>query len=108
WPSQVHRMSKPYLNKQPSVSRREFGRMLDGRAVHEYTLNNGCGLSISAINFGGIVTSIECPDRDGRIANIVLGFGNLADYVERNPHFGTIVGRYANRIAKGRFELDGA
>ena len=86
---------------------REFGRLPDGRAVHEYTLDNGHGLSLSAINFGGIVTALHCPDRDGRTANVVLGLNTLTDYVERNPNFGTLVGRYGNRIANGRFVLDG-
>jgi aldose 1-epimerase len=91
----------------PSVHRRHFGTLADGRVVDEYTLDNGTGLALSAINLGGIVTAIRVPDRDGHVANVVLGFSRLADYVERNPHFGTIVGRYANRISNGRFELDG-
>ena len=70
-------------------------------------LDNGNGLALSAINLGGIVTAIRVPDRHGTHGNVVLGFAQLADYDERNPHFGTIVGRYANRIAGGRFELDG-
>lgn len=90
-----------------SIRRREFGRMPDGRVVHEHTLDNGRGMTLSAINFGGIVTSIRVPDRHGRSGNVVLGFSNLADYLERNPNFGVIVGRYANRIAGARFELDG-
>ena len=84
-----------------------FGHMPDGREVQEYTLDNGKGLRLRAINLGGIVTAIEFPDRAGASANLVLGFDNLADYIERNPHFGTLVGRYANRIAHGRFTLDG-
>jgi aldose 1-epimerase len=95
------------MSSPASVSRRDFGRLPDGRVVHEVTLDNGRGLSLRAINLGGIVTAIHCPDRDGNRANIVLGFSALADYVERNPHFGTLVGRYANRIKAGRFELDG-
>lgn len=90
-----------------SVSVRAFGVLPDGRTVDEYTLDNGCGVRLRAINYGGIVTAIECPDRQGRTANVVLGFDNLDDYVERNPHFGTLVGRYANRIAHARFALDG-
>jgi aldose 1-epimerase len=86
---------------------RPYGHLPDGRAVHEYTLDNGRGLLLRAINLGGIVTELHCPDRDGRRANVVLGFGALADYVERNPNFGTLVGRFGNRIAGGRFMLDG-
>lgn len=91
----------------PTLHRRHFGTLADGRVVEEYTLDNGAGLTLSAINLGGIVTAIRVPDRHGHVANVVLGFAQLADYVERNPHFGTIVGRYANRIAGGRFDLDG-
>jgi aldose 1-epimerase len=86
---------------------RPYGHLPDGRAVSEYTLDNGHGLVLRAINFGGIVTELHCADRDGRPANVVLGFDNLTDYLERNPNFGTLVGRYGNRIAGGRFTLDG-
>lgn len=90
-----------------SITSREFGRMPDGRAVTEYTLDNGRGLSLSAINLGGIVTALHVPDRDGQSGNVVLGLPTLEDYLKPHPHFGTIVGRYANRIARGRFMLDG-
>ena len=86
---------------------RRWGDMPDGRAVHEHTLDNGHGLVLRALNLGGIVTALHCPDRNGRSANVVLGFDNLADYLERNPNFGTLVGRYGNRIAHGRYLLDG-
>lgn len=86
---------------------RPFGHMPDGRAVHEYTLDNGRGLVLRAIEYGGIVTALCCPDRTGRSENVVLGFDNLTDYLERNPNFGTLVGRFGNRIAGGRFRLDG-
>ena len=88
-------------------ARRLFGRMPDGREVVEHTLDNGCGLVLRAINYGGIVTAIECPDRNGKRANIALGFDNLSDYLERNPNFGTLVGRFGNRIDAGRFTLEG-
>jgi aldose 1-epimerase len=86
---------------------RSFGCLPDGREVHEHTLDNGRGLSLRVINLGGIVTALHCPDRDGRSANVVLGFSELTDYAERNPNFGTLVGRFGNRIAGGRFVLDG-
>lgn len=84
-----------------------LGALPDGHPVTEYTLDNGSGLRLSAINLGGIVTSLEVPDRSGASANVVLGLPTLDDYIARNPHFGTIVGRCANRIANGRFTLDG-
>ena len=89
------------------ITVRPYGRMPDGQGIDEYTLDNGQGLVLRTINLGGIVTAIECPDREGRQANVVLGFDNPTDYLERNPHFGTLVGRYANRIAGARFTLDG-
>ena len=86
---------------------RPWGRLPDGRAVFEHTLDNGRGLVLRAINLGGIVTELHCPDRQGCPANVVLGFDSLHDYALRNPNFGTLVGRYGNRIAGGRFSLDG-
>lgn len=88
------------------MQQREYGQLPDGRPVHEYTLANALGLKLTAITFGGIVTGLWVPDAQGRSANVVLGFDNLHDYVHRNPHFGTLVGRYANRIAGARFALD--
>lgn len=95
------------MNTVPQITQRAFGTLADGRAVHAYTLDNGAGITLSAINLGGIVTSVRVPDRHGVAANVVLDLPSLADYETRNPHFGTIVGRYANRIARGRFEIDG-
>ena len=91
----------------PRIATHEFGRMPDGRSVTEYTLDNGRGLCLSAINLGGIVTALQVPDRHGQSGNVVLGLRTLEDYLQPHPHFGTIVGRYANRIARGRFTLDG-
>ncbi len=85
----------------------EYGRLPDGRVVHEYTLGNGLGLKLTAITLGGIVTGLWVPDAQGQSGNVVLGFDKLDDYVHRNPSFGIIVGRYGNRIAHAGFELDG-
>lgn len=95
------------VGSDPMVTDKPFGQLPDGREVREYTLDNGRGLLLRAINHGGIVTALHCPDRQGRGANVVLGFAELADYVERNPNFGTLVGRFGNRIAGGRFTLEG-
>ena len=75
--------------------------------VDRYTLVNGRGMRIRILTFGGILQTIEVPDRRGRLANVTLGFDNLADYETKSPFFGCITGRYANRIALGRFTLDG-
>jgi aldose 1-epimerase len=90
-----------------SMTSRELGHMPDGRLVTEYTLDNGRGLSLSAMNLGGIVTALRVPDRHGQSANVVLGLPTLAEYLAPHPHLGSIVGRHANRIAAGRFTLDG-
>ncbi len=91
----------------PAITSREFGRLPDGRVVREFELDNGRGLRLRVANLGGIVTGLHWPGRDGADANLVLGLPELAGYVERNPNFGILVGRYANRIAGGRFSLDG-
>jgi aldose 1-epimerase len=77
-----------------------------GIAVDEYTLTNTKGMEVKIITYGGIITSIKVPDRKGKMANVALGFDNLADYEAKSPYFGCITGRYANRIAKGMFTLD--
>ncbi len=86
---------------------REYGRTAAGEAVEEYTLRNSSGIQVKAITFGGILTSISVPDRHGRLANVALGFDSLAKYEAGHPYFGAITGRYANRIAGGKFSLDG-
>ncbi|GJG87179.1 aldose 1-epimerase [Gemmatimonadetes bacterium T265] len=93
----------------PSVTRAPFGQLADGRAVEAFTLTNAHGMTLRAITYGGIITNLRTPDRNGRFDDIVLGHDSLGGYVDRatSPYFGAIVGRYANRIAKGRFTLDG-
>jgi len=88
------------------MQQRDRGHLADGRAVHEVTLSHG-GLTLSFITLGGIVTALWAPDRDGVAANVVRGFDDLADYEQRNPFFGVIVGRYANRIALGELAIGG-
>ncbi len=79
----------------------------DGKAVELYWLTNRNGMEASIMTYGGIVVSLTAPDRDGRYADVVLGFDRLEDYLAGHPYFGALVGRYGNRIAKGKFTLDG-
>jgi aldose 1-epimerase len=90
----------------PAVSRAPFGRTPDGQQVEVFTLKNSGGLEVRAISYGGIITSIKTPDRQGTMADIVLGFDSLDGYLKEHPYFGAIIGRYGNRIANGRFAID--
>lgn len=84
-----------------------FGTTQDGRQVDLYTLRNSHGMEVRAMNYGGIVTCLRVPDRTGKVDDVVLGFDDFHAYLENSPYFGAIIGRYANRIANGRFVLDG-
>ncbi len=92
-----------------TISWEFYGTTADAQDVFEYTLTNANKrpIEVKIITFGGIITSIEVPDKWGNFENVALGFDNLNDYETKNPYFGTITGRYANRIANGRFTLDG-
>lgn len=89
------------------VTKSSFGRLDDGTPVDLYTIRNRAGIEARVITYGGIIVSLDTPDRNRAFDDIVLGFDSLASYVHDSPYFGAIVGRYANRIAKGRFTLDG-
>jgi aldose 1-epimerase len=89
------------------ISKREFGKLADGTTVDIYTLRNRKGLEVEITNYGGAVVSIRTPDRGGRMADIVLGYSDPAGYVADTSYFGTLIGRYANRIAQGKFTLNG-
>jgi aldose 1-epimerase len=84
-----------------------FGETADGRQVRLYSLRNANGLQADIMTYGAIVVSLQTPDRKGRMDDIVLGYDDLQDYIKNSPYFGAIVGRYGNRIAKGKFTLDG-
>jgi aldose 1-epimerase len=90
-----------------NITKKEYGKTEAGKTVHEYTLENRNGLRVKMITYGATVTSVETPDKNGKLANITLGFDKLAGYLQRHPYFGSTVGRYGNRIAKGKFKLDG-
>jgi len=89
------------------VTRAPFGKLADGTAVDLYTLVNKNGLKARIMTYGAILVSLEVPDKAGVFGDIVLGYDTLDGYVKNNPYFGAIVGRYGNRIAKGRFTLGG-
>lgn len=89
------------------ITKERFGTTKDGTAVDLYTLANANGMTAKITNYGGIVVALIAPDKDGRLADVVLGFDSIAEYEEKSPYFGCITGRYANRIAKGAFTLDG-
>jgi len=84
-----------------------FGHTEDGQEVLLYILTNANGMQAKIMTLGGIVTSLSAPDREGQMEDIVLGFDDLSYYLAGHPHFGALVGRYGNRISKGKFNLDG-
>jgi len=94
-------------NPKCKVEKSHFGMTPEGDSVTLYTLKNEKDYVIKIINFGGIITEIQTPDREGKMGNIVLGFDNFDQYLAGHPYFGAIIGRYGNRIANGEFTLDG-
>jgi aldose 1-epimerase len=91
-----------------SIEKQIFGKMPDGTAVDIYTLRNASGVETRITNYGGIVVSLKVPDRNGKFDDVVLGYDNLDGYLKNNsPYMGALIGRYANRIAKGTFKLNG-
>ena len=96
----------PSSNAQ--VNPEAFRRTIDGSQVDLYTLKNANGLEATITNYGGIVVSLTVPDKNGKLGDVVLGYDTLNDYIGNNsPYFGSLIGRYGNRIAKGRFTISG-
>ena len=89
------------------IKKTVFGTLPDGRVADQYTLKNANGMEVKISNYGGVITHWTAPDKDGKFEDIVLGFDSLAGYFTPPPYFGAIIGRYGNRIAKGKFTLDG-
>src|SRR5688500_18678954 len=89
------------------ISKSDFGKTPDGQSVELYTLTNSKGMTAKIMTYGGILVELHAPDKNGKFANVNLGFDSLDKYVQHNPFFGAITGRVANRIAKGKFTLDG-
>jgi aldose 1-epimerase len=92
---------------QAGIDKQDFGKAKDGKPVEIYTLTNANGLKAKVMTYGAILTELQVPDRQGRLGDVVLGFDNLEAYLAGHPFFGATVGRYANRIAGGKFKLDG-
>ena len=89
------------------IKKESFGTLPDGTPVDLYTVTNSQGIEIRATNYGGIVVSLRVPDKKGNLDDIALGFDDLKGYLANTPYFGAIIGRYGNRIANGKFTLDG-
>ena len=94
-------------SSQPRVTKAPFGNTKDGKAVEIYTLTNTRGSEATIITYGGAVVSLKVPDKKGELGDIVLGFDSIADYEKHSAFFGPLIGRYGNRIARGKFTLEG-
>src|SRR5829696_61327 len=92
---------------QSTITKTSFGKTSTGEAVDLYTLRNANGVEATITHCGGIVVSLQVPDRNGKLGDVVLGFNDLESYTKPGPYFGAIIGRYGNRIAKGHFKLNG-
>lgn len=90
----------------PTVKKTPFGKTMDGTDVDQYILSNNNGMEVRIITYGGIITSWTAPDKNGDYKDIVLGYNTLTEYEVETPYFGALIGRYGNRIAKGKFSLD--
>ena len=93
--------------KVARVQETDFGQLTTGEMVKLYTLTNRHGASVAITNLGATITSMIFPDRDGKMSDLVLGFDSAQEYFDHSSYFGAIVGRYGNRIAGGKFSLDG-
>src|SRR5258707_9583105 len=100
-------MSDYVCSSQAQIKPEAFHRTIDGSQVDLYTLKNANGLEATITNYGGIVVSLKVPDKNGKPGDVVLGYDTLNDYIGSTPYFGALIGRYANRIAKGRFSIHG-
>ncbi len=101
------RLSAKEGGMKTGIQRERFGTTKEGRDVYLYQLTNRNGSVARITDYGGIVTALLVPDRNGKLRDVVLGFGTLEGYLAGHPYFGALIGRYGNRIAGGRFELNG-
>ena len=94
-------------NTKVTIEKSPFGTTVEGIEVDKYKLSNQQGMEISIINYGGIITSWTAKDNNGIYEDIVLGYNELSEYEKESPYFGAIIGRFGNRIAKGKFSIEG-
>lgn len=99
--------SQQSAEKTSPMTKQDWGKGPEGQTVELYTLRNAKGMQATITNYGARVTSLSTPDRNGNMADVVLGFDSIDGYLKENPYFGAVVGRYGNRIAKGHFALNG-
>ncbi len=100
-------MNAQSASSKPSIKKKPFGTLKDGRPVDLYILTNSSGMELRVMTYGGIIQSLRVPDKKGAIDDVVLGYDALEQYEHDSPYFGSIVGRYGNRIAGGAFSLNG-
>jgi hypothetical protein len=100
-------MSNYVCSSKAQIKPEAFHWTIDGSQVDLYTLKNSNGLEATITNYGGIVVSLTVPDKNAKPGDVVLGYDMLNDHIGNTPYFGALIGRYGNRIAKGRFAVDG-
>ena len=104
----VEKMTTENTAQKGSIEKAEYATTTEGVKIEKYTLENTNGMKVEVITFGGIITSLTAPDKNGKYEDVVLSYNTPEDYFEGNPYFfGAIIGRFGNRIAKGQFSLDG-
>jgi aldose 1-epimerase len=106
--TRVNSLARRVASMGVEINRGEFGTLADGRVVEVFTLTNAAGVSARVITYGATLQSLMMPDSNGTLADVVLGYPDLNSYVSKPAYLGPTIGRVANRIARGRFVLDGA
>ena len=99
--------AKPSAPAGPTIEQSVYGELPNGELVTQFVLHSGAGVEATIITYGGVITSLMAPDRDGKQADIVLGYDSLQGYLDNTAYFGALIGRYGNRIGKGQFKIDG-
>lgn len=95
------------VSAKPKITKKSFGKTADGKAVEIFVLTNSRGAEAKIITYGGTVVSLKVPDKSGKLGDVVLGYDSVADYEKHTSYIGALIGRYGNRIAKGKFSLSG-